>query len=238
MPQPVSSSSNILRVGYAAQRVFRGRERGGLENFGAGRGARVGRWWLDLGKHGAAFDQAEGATALSASNTQNQSLSTDDLGAVAREPSHGLEGMADFRAFQRASRLIASFQTGRAMQGAPASWAARSARRGGGGGPLSPAARVPMAVAQLRPEICEDPARAGRPFAPSLTGGLCSGPDGARNFRSEGMGSGVAAHSGRVKSGGNPRRNRKFGTGGVRGGDAAHHGFDLGKTAKLGGTEG
>lgn len=158
MLDALAPHSNILRVGYPAQWVFRGCDFGGLGKFGPRVVAAAGRRNCDLGRHAGVGVQAGSGSALPASNVQNQSLSSIAVAPVAPMPSHRLTGSAVFCALDTARRLIASFQTASAMARIAAHRSAPPSSPVGGGGPLSVRARVPMGVAQDRPGFSKKPA--------------------------------------------------------------------------------
>lgn len=123
------------------------------------RGERADRRGGPAGELNAAIGQAAGRfMSPSAACPQYQALSRIDAGQVAREPSHGLAGMADFRRFGVACALIDSFRTGPAGAIEVVALVRQLDRTEGGAFPLSAARRPPMRVAQVRPALRKNPA--------------------------------------------------------------------------------
>lgn len=234
MLEAVLPHSNILGTGYAVQWVFRGREFAGPGKIGPGWGATVGRRGGDLGRRTAVVVQAGSASSLPASILQNQALSASRLAVVAPSPSHRDCGSADFRAFEGACRLIASFQTGAIDQRGAARPVPSSARRAGGVAPLSIDARIPDGGRVDQTSVFKKPGRS----APSPSGCIGAALAGARKLRAGNPGSGVAVPVRRANAVCGSGSSAKSGIEGVRGRKGARPCFDLGGTATLGGALG
>ncbi|TCM37736.1 hypothetical protein EDF59_110132 [Novosphingobium sp. ST904] len=231
MLDALAPHSNILRVGYPAQWVFRGCDFGGLGKFGPRVVAAAGRRNCDLGRHAGVGVQAGSGSALPASNVQNQSLSSIAVAPVAPMPSHRLTGSAVFCALDTARRLIASFQTASAMARIAAHRSAPPSSPVGGGGPLSVRARRPHGGRAGQTRIFKKTGLS----APSITGCGCTGFQRARKLRPSDVGSGVAMPYAYAKQRCGPREGANYGIGGVRGRKGALGSYDLGRAATLGG---
>lgn len=117
-----------------------------------------------------------------------QALSAVGIGQVARLKSHRLAGMADFRAFWVRRRQIANYRTGRARALVLGPAGRSSARRAGGGFPLSARARPPYPGRARQTRVAEKPGRATPALTTGRDGTGCA--EGAKSRRGP-MGSGV-----------------------------------------------
>lgn len=231
---PVAAlASNKQWAGYCAGWVFCGRGAAGWENSGGARGVLGGRRRLDLGRWLRIGGHAAGPSGLAVPIMGNQALSGMVRGVVARLASHRGSGMADFRAFRGACRLIDSYQTrhGSSRSGQLQGRAGRQAE--GGRFPLSPSRAVPMGVARPGPEIWKVPGQRGAAFGPLATASAVAGCQGVRNIQNWQPGSGVRGTRKRAASGAVLRRKRDAICDGVRG-SGAHISLDLGRTHRLG----
>lgn len=143
MASPAAPAPNKQRVENGPEHVWRGKGGLGLEDFAAASGrAKAGRGSIGARLNCPARLAGVPSCALAAT-TQNQALSTDQLGHVARRPSHGEAKGTDFCGLAGGGRRIASYRTAAGSIDLVPAWPRSSGSARGGCFPLSRAVSPP-----------------------------------------------------------------------------------------------